>query len=516
MVKLYLYQRKLPGNYRDSKERVAQHVAEVISTYWKMANFDTIKKQNIEKKVLKEFEEYQNINKNKRETDRERAVKEKYREDVKKVFDIASKDLVDRLKKNRFLVDKKKKDEKQKEKLNEDLAFLGDQYGARVFSMGSMDLEYADKLSDKENRLNKDSKAHENWLAESEERKKSENELRAMQKRSASEVEDSGKGDNYKVLYSVKKAKTVTLELPKNPWNSPEVTSMLDRTKLTSRQAVGVFSALVKSGTSAGGEEVDLTNFTLSQSSVHRSRDKNRGILVQMAKEEFEKKKPKHLSLHWDGKMMTTLLGEQVEWESILVAGAPHYQEGKLLTVTRLVNEEGKPTSTGLAQAEAVLKEIEQWNLLERIRSFVFDTTASNSGLRKGCCVRVMKSMAKVVFFCGCRHHVCELVAKNCWYTLFEEDLSPDCKFFMEVKELLADVDTSNEAEITELTGNLFKKEEAIEYYKWLLSKRNKRNELCVRDDYRELATGSLRLLGVKLDNKEMIWKKCGATHKAR
>ena len=56
--------------------------------------------------------------------------------------------------------------------------------------------------------------------------------------------------------------------------------------------------------------------------------------------------------------------------------------------------------------------------------------------------VRVMKSMAKVVFFCGCRHHVCELVAKNCWYTLFKEDLSPDCKFFLEVKELLADVDT--------------------------------------------------------------------------
>ena len=32
VVKLYLYQRKLPGNYRDSKERVAQHVADVIST----------------------------------------------------------------------------------------------------------------------------------------------------------------------------------------------------------------------------------------------------------------------------------------------------------------------------------------------------------------------------------------------------------------------------------------------------------------------------------------------------
>ena len=99
VVKLYLYQRKLPGNYRVSKERVAQLVAADICTCWKMANFDTIKKQNIEKKIVREFEEYQNINKNKRDTDRERAVKEKYREDVKKIFDIASKDLVDRLKK---------------------------------------------------------------------------------------------------------------------------------------------------------------------------------------------------------------------------------------------------------------------------------------------------------------------------------------------------------------------------------------------------------------------------------
>ena len=79
-------------------------------------------------------------------------MKEKYREDVKKFFDIASKDLVDRLKKNRFLVDRKKQEENQKEKLNEDLAFLDDQYGARVFSMGSMDVEYADKVSNKENK----------------------------------------------------------------------------------------------------------------------------------------------------------------------------------------------------------------------------------------------------------------------------------------------------------------------------------------------------------------------------
>ena len=75
-------------------------------------------------------------------------------------------------------MDRKKQEENQKEKLNEDLAFLDDQYGARVFSMGSMDVEYADKVSNKENRQLKEEEAHQNWLADAEERRKAEVELK--------------------------------------------------------------------------------------------------------------------------------------------------------------------------------------------------------------------------------------------------------------------------------------------------------------------------------------------------
>ena len=40
------------------------------------------------------------------------------------------------------------------------------------------------------------------------------------------------------------------------------------------------------------------------------------------------------------------------EHESIMVSGAPHYMEGKMLSVTKSVDEDGDPTSTGEAQAE--------------------------------------------------------------------------------------------------------------------------------------------------------------------
>ena len=44
----------------------------------------------------------------------------------------------------------------------------------------------------------------------------------------------------------------------------------------------------------------------------------------------------------------------------------------------------------------------------------------------------------------------------------------------------------------------------------------NKEGQAFIRDDYRELALGSLRLLGCRINSEEMIWKKCGAAHKAR
>ena len=74
--------------------------------------------------------------------------------------------------------------------------------------------------------------------------------------------------------------------------------------------------------------------------------------------EEFNKNKPKLAALHWDGKLVKDVTGTLRENEAILVSGAPPYKEGKLLAVSILKDEKGD-TSTGEAQAQAVLAEVD-------------------------------------------------------------------------------------------------------------------------------------------------------------
>ena len=88
---------------------------------------------------------------------------------------------------------------------------------------------------------------------------------------------------------------------------------------------------------------------------------------MQQAMEEFNKNKPKLAALHWDGKLVKDVTGTLRENEAILVSGAPHYNRGKLLAVSIIKDEKGEPTSTGEAQAQAVLAEVEKWDVKENI-----------------------------------------------------------------------------------------------------------------------------------------------------
>ena len=108
--------------------------------------------------------------------------------------------------------------------------------------------------------------------------------------------------------------------------------------------------------------------------------------------------------------MFKDITGTLQEHESILVSGAPFFVEGKILSVTKLTNEDGNPTSTGEAQANAVLKNIEDWGVGEDIVAFVFDTTASNSGRVKGATVRLQKALGRPILFWGA-----DTMCQSCW-----------------------------------------------------------------------------------------------------
>ena len=187
----------------------------------------------------------------------------------------------------------------------------------------------------------------------------------------------------------------------------------------------------------------------------------------------------RYAALHWDGKLIKDVTGCKQENEAILVSGSPSFIEGKLLSVVKLTDGEGKPTSTGEAQAQAVMEQIEIWDITDNIVALVYDTTSSNTGVHKGATVRIVKQLGRPVFFLGCRHHISELVVKACWYSLFEEDLSPDCKLFLEFKNTWESLD--HEADIVLLEDSSILKQEAIQFYTELLQKKKRNDELMIR-----------------------------------
>ena len=59
--------------------------------------------------------------------------------------------------------------------------------------------------------------------------------------------------------------------------------------------------------------------------------------------------------------MIKDATGFLQENEAILVSGAPHWLEGKILSVSELIDEDGQPTSTKEVQAHDVLIQIREW-----------------------------------------------------------------------------------------------------------------------------------------------------------
>jgi len=183
--------------------------------------------------------------------------------------------------------------------------------------------------------------------------------------------------------------------------------------------------------------------------------------------------------------------------------------------IVHLTDESGKPTSTGFAQADAVYKQLVEWDLIKEIKCLVFDTTASNSGYLQGAAIRLQNLLKVPIFYLACRHHVGELLVKNPWYAVMKVDLGPENAMFRKFNEIWSDIDKEAQIKLLDVDEDL--KKELICFYTDILVKESKTKELFVRRDYKEMTELGLMLLGGKLpDDKSFSFKKCGARHKAR
>ena len=113
--------------------------------------------------------------------------------------------------------------------------------------------------------------------------------------------------------------------------------------------------------------------------------------------------------------------GKTVERVAILTTG-----QG----VEKLLGIPSAARSTGEAQAAACLELLESWKIRDEVVGLVFDTTASNTGLHKGACIRIEKDLGRKLAMLACRHHVLEIVLSDVFRVVFWHTGGPDVALF--------------------------------------------------------------------------------------
>ena len=69
---------------------------------------------------------------------------------------------------------------------------------------------------------------------------------------------------------------------------------------------------------------------------------------------------------------------------------------------------------TGSAMVDALLETIQSWHISRsHIVAMSWDTTSSNTGIRKGSATLFEEEMKRAILWLGCRHHIGELHIKH-------------------------------------------------------------------------------------------------------
>lgn len=276
-----------------------------------------------------------------------------------------------------------------------------------------------------------------------------------------------------------------------------EIISALDRTNTSHRNAAFILSATLQS--------VGINDSSCSKDTIARHRRKLRQKESLEIQQSFQPNEC--LTVHWDGKMLPSLKNKsKVERLSVSVS-SPNLV--KLLGIPPLT------ASTGDAQANAVFKLLEKWNLTEKVRSMCFDTTASNTGIHKGACTLLQKKMNKDLFYFACRHHIAELVVGSAFDVLFEKSTGPNIQLFQKFQNSWDSIEKLNYQNSLKdnRIAKLIPSSNRSQIIKFLKSQLNENHP---RDDYKEVLELGLLFLGSNNDSNSITIKAPGAVHRAR
>ena len=234
VLKLHLFFRDKAGkkNQNVSKGEITAKVVKVIKYYWNIAGFETVvSPKNF---IAKLVESYQVQLKKKNMMNKKTLEDRKtFEEGLNKLFDIAHPDLEKTLSEDRIRGN-------LEGRKSEDLSFLRDQRGERKMQMGKLDGEYSKKKEAQMKRKLGSSVPSSTVTSQDlcEDLNVSFGD---------SPIKDSRRDEEFNIREKqARRSDYITVELPRDPLGSLEVTGALDRSNITNRQAMQVFSSVLK------------------------------------------------------------------------------------------------------------------------------------------------------------------------------------------------------------------------------------------------------------------------------
>ncbi|KAG7172797.1 hypothetical protein Hamer_G007042 [Homarus americanus] len=453
----------------DRQETFKETVRNVL-TFWNLARIKTISERGCWEKLTRSLQK-----------SRDRAAKDKvenFKSQLDLLWDIGAPDAVEDIEKNRLLTPADKQ---------QDIAFYQDQRGERKAFMSGNDKIFAAKKRKQEERVEK-------------QRSKQGRPQTSVVADTPTEVEMEKKDTAIQPGRYTSKHPYVTVQLPRRILQEPALKELADRVRISNNEIVSVVAAVLRSANPPG----DLSEFRISRETARQARASHRRQVAAAQREAFTP--PPHAVVHWDGKLVKPRL--LTSWEkknTIFISGRGH-EEGKLLAVLPVKD------GTGLTQARATARAIEDWSCASNVKALCFDTTSSNTGRVQGAVVHLEALLEKQLLRLGCRHHVMELVVRAAASNIFGKTSAPTDPLFQTLKKRWSQLDHSQYLRLD--IANLPESD-------WLSHLRHRTVSYLLnvtewaREDYREAAELTLLVLGVN-PPRGTHFLRPGACHHAR
>ncbi|KAG0730526.1 WD repeat-containing protein 46 [Chionoecetes opilio] len=323
--------------HKEEKKTVQQSAAEAakeVLDFWTRARIPTIAETSVRKKITGLFDEWKILSKSKNNSGVTPAEKQKtFQESLPDLLDIAHSDALTLM------------------TIPEDKEFLlAQRKKGRWGSMAGLDKKLKESVCRRESSLSRSRQQTPKGEEMVELESSSSESSSPANAANTSTSSDAGVASPPKRLRTRGRKSVV----------SPDLVGALDRTGVSSRQALRIVAA---TASSLGHDPQELV---LNPESIRQARAKYRSTLAKDIKETFSPLTP--LTVHWDRKILPQDDGTRAERLAILVTG-----EGveKLLGVPKL------HSGTGDAAATAVFEALEDWGVQERVVAMCFDTTSA-------------------------------------------------------------------------------------------------------------------------------------------